>query len=181
MSIDATLTIPIAQPQALLRALRSDHAGETGAVAIYQGILAVSSNADVRNFASRHLASERQHLELMNQVLAPEARSSLLPLWRVAGYLTGLLPALVGPAAVYRTIEAVETFVDAHYSSQIRYLRHRYPDTRLLQLLEACRADEVAHREDARARIGAPGVIGRLWTALVGAGSKIGVFFASRI
>jgi len=117
----------------------------------------------------------------MNQVLAPETRSSLLPLWRVAGYLTGLLPALVGPAAVYRTIEAVETFVDDHYSSQIRYLRHRYPDTRLLQLLEACRANEVAHREDARARIGAPGVIGRLWTALVGAGSKIGVFFASRI
>ncbi|MDH3537139.1 MAG: demethoxyubiquinone hydroxylase family protein [Gammaproteobacteria bacterium] len=144
-------------------------------------MLAASSDAEVRNFASRHLASERQHLELMNQVLAPETRSSLLPLWRVAGYLTGLLTVLVGAAAVYRTIEAVETFVDGHYSSQIAYLQHRCPDTRLLQLLEACRADEIAHREDARARIGAPSAIGRLWTELVGAGSRIGVFFASRI
>jgi demethoxyubiquinone hydroxylase (CLK1/Coq7/Cat5 family) len=36
-------------------------------------------------------------------------------LWRVAGWLTGALPALFGRAAVLRTIDAVETFVEGHY------------------------------------------------------------------
>ena len=42
-------------PLELAREMRSNHAGETGAVWIYRGILAVSSNAKVRTFALHHL------------------------------------------------------------------------------------------------------------------------------
>ncbi len=46
----------------LIGDLRSDHAGETGAVAIYLGILAVSHNPQIRQFAREHQATEREHL-----------------------------------------------------------------------------------------------------------------------
>ena len=181
MSLQSTLLASFSFPAELIRALRSDHAGETGAVAIYRGILAVSRDAEVRAFAAEHLVTESRHLDLIEQVVAPELRSRLLPLWRLAGFVTGALPALFGARAVYRTIEAVETFVDDHYARQIEFLHNHFPDARLQQLLQACREDEIKHRDDARARIGAAGLAGRLWTVLVGAGSAVGVFFASRI
>lgn len=181
MSIQSSLLHSFAFPRKLIHALRSDHAGETGAVAIYEGILAVTRDDEVRRFAHAHIASERRHLRLIEQVVAPDLRSRLLPLWRVAGFVTGALPALLGAAAVYRTVEAVETFVDGHYTAQIEYLRDYYPDARLCQLLEACRADEIAHRDEASARLGKPGLPGRVWSALIVAGSRAGVFLASRI
>ena len=83
--------------------LRSDHAGETGAVWIYRGLLAVSRDAGVREFAKRHLATEQGHLDKVEAVLPWPQRSRLLPGWRVAGFMTGALPALLGPRAVYAT------------------------------------------------------------------------------
>ena len=110
---------PAANSPALIADLRTDHAGETGAVMIYRGILAITRDAGVRHFAQAHLATETEHLAKIEPLLAPRQRSRLLPLWRIAGWLTGALPACIGPRAVYATIEAVETFVDQHYAEQI--------------------------------------------------------------
>ena len=99
--------------------LRSDHAGELGAVWIYRGVLAFSSDPGVREFATRHGATEQSHLDKIEAVLPWFQRSRLLIGWRIAGFLTGALPALFGPRAVYGTIAAVETFVDKHYQHQI--------------------------------------------------------------
>ena len=46
--------------KALAGDLRSDQAGETGAVWIYRGLLAVSRDAGVREFAQRHLVTEKK-------------------------------------------------------------------------------------------------------------------------
>ena len=102
--------------------LRTDHAGETGAVWIYHGILSVSRNPIVREFAQRHLKTEKRHLYEIGSVLKRTRRSRLLPVWRIAGFITGAVPALIGSRWVFYTIEAVETFVDAHYELQIRRL-----------------------------------------------------------
>ena len=106
-------------PSWLRRELRSDHAGEYGAVMIYRGILAISRDAQARQFAERHLVTEARHLELMEEIVPPANRTRLLPLWHVMGWLTGALPALFGREAIFATIEAVETFVDHHYAQQI--------------------------------------------------------------
>ncbi len=161
--------------------LRSDHAGETGAVAIYLGILAVSRDPKVRQFAQEHLASEREHLARMGELLPPGQRSVLLPLWRVAGWLTGFLPALVGPHAVYATIDAVETFVDHHYEEQVRKLPAHGPGAALKALLLACQADEVNHRDEARAARTGAGKLIRAWQWLVGTGSALAVKAARRV
>ena len=73
----------------LERELRSDHAGETGAVWIYRGVIAARPELILRQFCLRHLETEKRHLEKMNMLLEPKSRSALLPLWRAAGFLTG--------------------------------------------------------------------------------------------
>jgi ubiquinone biosynthesis monooxygenase Coq7 len=169
-------------PAWLIADLRSDHAGETGAVWIYRGILAVSRDPELRAFAERHKQTEQGHLDLLEAVLVPADRSRLLPLWRVAGFFTGLLPALFGPRAVYATIAAVESFVDHHYQDQLDRLDEAGIAPALRALLAKCQEDEVHHRDEARHAAGPPpGALLRAWGWLVGAGSKAAVAAARRV
>ncbi len=169
-------------PRELAGDLRSDQAGETGAVWIYRGLLAVSRDAGVRSFAQRHLVTEQSHLDSINAVLPWSQRSRLLPGWRVAGFLTGALPALFGPRAVYATIEAVETYVDHHYQHQVDKLQGRSEHADLLALLLKCQQDECEHRDEAAALQGQPaGSLLNLWCLLVGKGSAVAVELARRV
>lgn len=173
----------------LLRELRSDHAGETGAVQIYRGIHWVArwrQDAELQAFAQRHGAAEAEHLRLIEGWLPPAQRSRLLLPWRVAGWLTGALPALAGKRAVYATIAAVETFVDRHYQQQIDHLQVYGGPQGLLPLLVRCQAEEQHHRDEAAALATPPSGAGqpwalRLWCALVGSGSAAAVVLARRV
>ena len=166
-------------PSWLVADLRSDHAGELGAVMIYTGILAVSRDRAVREFAREHLRTEQQHLELMESVLPPSLRSKAQLPWRAAGWLIGALPSLIGKHWVYATIEAVETFVDEHYGEQIDRLKFEASNDSLRKMLEACRADEIAHMRDAAARRrGTPSLAMALWLKTVQWGSKAAVVVA---
>ncbi len=175
-------TPPSALPAAVVADLRTDHAGEVGAVQIYRGILAVARDGELRAFAARHLATEVLHLRRIRHWLPSSARSRLLPLWRVAGWVTGAMPALLGPRAVFVTVAAVERFVDRHYAVQIERLS-AYPELGALrETLAACRRDEIAHRDEALAHLHAqPGAFARAWTAVVGKGSELAVAASRRL
>ena len=169
-------------PRWLQQELRSDHAGEFGAVMIYRGILAVSRDTSVREFADSHLRTEQKHLALMEEVVPPAGRTRLLPLWRLMGWLTGALPALFGRQAVFATIEAVETFVDHHYQQQIVRLTPEGEHGPLRQVLVDCQADEVSHRDEAASlALSKRTVLLRLWCAVVGSGSAAAVVAAKRV
>lgn len=169
-------------PHWLRQELRSDHAGEYGAVMIYRGILAMSRDAQARQFAERHLMTEERHLELMEEIVPVAHRTRLLPLWHVMGWLTGALPALFGRKAIFATIEAVETFVDHHYAQQIVRLGSAGEEGVLRQTLLDCQADEVSHRDEA-AELGSQhrNPLLHFWCAIVGAGSAAAVVAAKRI
>ncbi|MCX7062322.1 MAG: demethoxyubiquinone hydroxylase family protein [Gammaproteobacteria bacterium] len=184
--------VAAALPRALQRELRTDHAGETGAVMIYRGVLAVARDPELRAFARHHLDTEQRHLGLIETVVPKRSRSALLPLWRLSGWLTGALPACFGPRAVYATIEAVETFVDRHYAAQIEQIdRHLAqapssaeagPLQQLRPLLVGCQADEVAHRDDAGSRWDhRPGALLKGWLWLVSQGSAQAVLLCRYI
>ena len=177
-------------PRHILRELRTDHAGESGAVMIYRGILAVTRDTKLRAFAQHHLAVETQHLAAMNDLLPTRRRSWLLPLWRLSGWLTGTLPALVSPRATYATIEAVETFVDHHYGAQVGLLDAAIQSAmetndpqQTLALMQQIRSsviqfqtEEVMHRDDAHSHWdGQPSLLLRGWCAVVEHGSAIAV------
>ena len=164
-------------PDSVLADLRTDHAGETGAVFIYLGILQFTRNPALRVFAEHHLATEQLHLRYIESWLPKAQYSYLLPLWRLAGFMTGALPALVGPRAVYVTIQAVETFVNQHYDDQVRALASMPALVKLRKVLLECQDDEVAHRDQAAAALEQKktGLLLQFWSVLVGAGSRAAV------
>ena len=166
------------------RELRSDHAGETGAVYIYKGIIAVATlmkDHELISFAKNHGATEAEHLQLIESVLQKKYQSRLLGPWRLAGWLTGALPALFGRKAVYATIAAVETFVELHYQQQIDYLQKTGGHEQLLKLLIRCQADEIEHKNEAKSKTltSLPFIL-KIWCAMVGAGSEAAVVLARR-
>ena len=170
---DVQTFLQTALPAAVVADLRTDQAGEAGAVRIYEGVLAITRDLALRAFALRHLATEKSHLQHIEAWLPRAHHSRLLPIWRAAGWMTGALPALLGPRAVYCTIEAVETFVDLHYAQQIAHLASHPELASLRQTLMDCQGDELAHRiEAAAARGAAPGALLRAWAWLVGVGSR---------
>src|SRR5579862_8934086 len=129
--------------------IRVDHAGEYGAVRIYEGQLAVLKNrasADV----IRHMAEQEQrHLKSFDRLIN-ERRvrpTALEPLWRVAGFALGAATALMGEKAAFACTAAVEEAIDEHYASQIEALGDS--DPALKQTVTDFRADEAAHRQTA--------------------------------
>lgn len=169
-------------PADMVAELRTDHAGEAGAVAVYKGMLWASRNAKVRELALHHIHTEQQHLESMNGLLPPLKRSWLLPLWKVAGFVVGALPALCGPKAVFATVVAIETFVVNHYQQQINTLAGRPGDALLRQLLLECQQDEREHLEEGHLRQLEPqGWLLRGWCQAIHVGSHVGVVLARRI
>ena len=166
----------------LSRELRSDHAGEAGAVAIYGGILAVTRSDEVRNFATRHLQTERRHLRFFDDFLPDRLRSRLLPVWRAAGWTLGAAAALAGPRGVYRTIAAVEAFVETHYGQQISKMGATPELAPLTSILRGFCDEEVEHHDDAAGRLPQPpGTLGSLWTRFVAFSSALGVVVARRV
>lgn len=177
---DGTATEPL--PKWLVGELRSDHAGETGAVWIYRGILSVSQDHALRRFSLRHMHSESRHVTVLEGILRRRQRSLFLPLWRIAGWITGALPALFSPNAVHATIDTVETFVDHHYQAQIDALDELGTHREIRDILERCRLDEVEHRDEARTlHAGRLGIATRVWCRLVEKGSIAACALARRM
>ncbi len=163
--------------------LRSDHAGEVGAVYIYRGILSIAKDPALVEFSKRHLETEKEHLRKIEEVLPASKRSKLVGTWKVAGYLLGFLPSLLGPRIVFATIEAVESFVEDHYEEQLKYLRAQDdPDQALINLLQSCQDDEIEHKnESAIKKRSTPGFLLNFWMKIVGWGSSSAVKVAKII
>ena len=167
------------KPQWLIADLRSDHAGETGAIWIYRGILSVTREKTLKAFAKDHLATEISHLNKIERFLNKKNRSMLVPLWRLLGFFTGALPALFGPRAVFATISAVESFVVLHYQSQIHRLENENSHPHIRSVLQLCCDDEAEHESEATSLLShQPGTLLITWCRLVSVGSKIAVNLA---
>lgn len=167
------------KPQWLTADLRSDHAGETGAIWIYQGILLTASEDAVKEFAKNHLTTELSHLEKIESFLDKKDRSVLIPLWKILGFLTGALPSIFGSRAVFATISAVESFVVRHYQSQIHRLQNENIHPVICSALQTCCNDEAKHESEATSLLlSQPGSLLCMWCRLVSAGSKIAVKLA---
>lgn len=157
-----------------IRDLRSDHAGETGAVWIYLGVLRIARDPDVLCFARQHLEAERRHLGFFQCWLPKKHHSMMTPVWKLSGFLLGLVAALLGKKMLFLTISAVESFVVEHYQKQLDYLEQEgNPAERtLIDFLIEFQADEAHHREDAITRIKEGTKATGIWIWLVENGSR---------
>lgn len=144
--------------------------------------MSTKEESECEAFCDEHMRAESVHLALMEAALGPTQRTRLVPLWRLAGFHLGFIPALLlGPSGLYATVEPVESFVVEHYSSQIGPLEDLGSAPALSAALRVCCEDEVHHRDDASARCVLPSSPARdAWSAVVRWGS-IGAAHAARL
>jgi ubiquinone biosynthesis monooxygenase Coq7 len=163
--------------------IRVDHAGEYGAVRIYEGQLAVlkrRKSASVETI--QHMADQEQrHLKTFDR-LVNERRvrpTALEPVWRVAGFALGAVTAAMGEKAAFACTAAVEEVIDEHYASQVAALKDK--DPALKTMVEDFRAEEAAHREEAlkQGAEQAPGY--KLLSETIKAGCRIAIKLSERI
>ena len=165
----------------LERIVRVDHAGEYGAVRIYEGQLAVlgnSSKADV----IRHMAKqEREHLDKFNELIgARRVRpTALMPVWHAAGFALGAATALMGERAAMACTAAVEEVIDEHYAKQAAALGD--DEAELRETIEKFREDELEHRDTAIAHEAeeTPGY--EALAAVIKKGSKLAIWLSERV
>jgi ubiquinone biosynthesis monooxygenase Coq7 len=163
------------------RMLRVDHAGECGAIRIYQGQLAVLGHTASAETIRHMEAQEAVHKDAFDRMMA-ERRvrpTALMPLWDVAGYALGAATALMGEKAAMACTAAVEEVIDEHYRQQSEQLTQTDPS--LKATIDQFRADEIAHRDTALAH-GAEQTPGyAALTGLIKAGCRLAIKLSERV
>ncbi|CAK9001336.1 unnamed protein product [Durusdinium trenchii] len=169
---EATLDIILQSkpwPSWLRQEMRSNWAGETGAVAIYRGcqsalpsVACRAKRHELQKFVEEHVASEEAHLRAMEFLVSQPGERSWMPATAFGWALGYLSTKARGEHGMYVTTRAVESFVEEHYGDQIARLEAELRAglaqpteayTALLEVLRGACADEVAHKEDAAKRI----------------------------
>jgi ubiquinone biosynthesis monooxygenase Coq7 len=162
--------------------LRVDQAGEYGATRIYAGQLAVlRPNCPEAKLIARMAAQEQRHLKRFDQLIA-ERRvrpTALQPLWNVAGFALGAATALMSEKAALACTDAIETEIDRHYGEQLEQLGDDDPE--LAADIAEFRAEEVEHRDTARAAGAADAVAYPLLNAAIRAGCRMAIGLSKRI
>ena len=135
------------------RMVRVDHAGEYGAVRIYEGQLAVLGRTPDGTLLRHMAAQERNHLATFEHIMVEKrARpTALLPLWHLAGFALGAGTALLGREAAMACTVAVEDVIDGHYAGQIDELDADADGTEthgeLKEVFDRFRAEEAEHHD----------------------------------
>ena len=165
------------------RMIRVDHAGEYGAVRIYEGQLSVLGKSAIAPVIEHMAEQERRHLDAFDK-LVPERRvrpAALLPLWHAAGFALGAGTALLGEKAAMACTVAVEEVIDEHYAAQIAKLDAEGGEEDLRDTLETFRQEEVEHKETAfeNGAGEAPGY--EVLTGAIKAGSRLAIWLSTRI
>jgi ubiquinone biosynthesis monooxygenase Coq7 len=126
-------------------------------------------------------AQEERHLKRFNTLMGQRRvrPTALQPVWNVAGFALGAGTALLSEKAALACTDAVETEIDRHYGSQLAQLGGDDPE--LAADITSFQADELEHRDSARAAgaTNAPGY--PLLTAAIRAGCRVAIGLSKRI
>ena len=108
--------------------IRVDHAGERGAIKIYEGqLLALNTfvkNDDLKKKIEEMKVHEKEHCEFFeNEIKRRNIQpTKLLPLWDLLGVGLGFGTTLLGKKAAMLCTASVEEVIDEHYLNQINHL-----------------------------------------------------------
>jgi ubiquinone biosynthesis monooxygenase Coq7 len=165
--------------------LRVDHAGEYGAVRIYQGQRAIFEGlphkAETAALVAGMEAGEAQHLATFDRLLAERrVRPTLLaPFWNAAGFALGAATALMGEKAAMACTEAVEDVIEKHYAAQAEELGEDEPG--LATTIRQFREDEIGHKTTAETH-GAHEAAGYpVLSAMIKAGCRLAIRIAEKV
>ena len=106
--------------------IRVDHAGERGAIKIYEGQLlalnTIKQDEHLKNIIQEMKEQEKEHLEYFETEIQKRKikPTYLLPLWDVIGVSLGFGTALLGKKAAMLCTASVEEVIESHYENQLK-------------------------------------------------------------
>ena len=130
--------------------IRVDHAGERGAIKIYEGQLlalkTIKKNENLKNIIEKMKEHEKEHLDYFEKEIEKRKikPTNFLPLWDVMGVALGFGTVLLGKKATMLCTASVEEVIENHYQSQLKKLGN--DEKNLKNKIEKFMNDEINHK-----------------------------------
>ena len=165
--------------------IRVDHAGERGAVKIYEGqLLALNTfvkDENLKKTIEEMKIHEKEHCEFFETEIKKRKikPTKFLPLWDLLGVGLGFGSTLLGKKAAMLCTASVEEVIDEHYQNQINQLGS---DEKILKdKIIKFREDELHHKDiaynEGATKKGAYFIIDKI----IKTGSKIAINISEKI
>ena len=131
--------------------IRVDHAGERGAIKIYEGqLLALKTfmkNDKLKNQIEEMKKHEKEHAEFFDKEIKKRniKPTKFLPLWDLLGVGLGFGSTILGTKAAMLCTASVEEVIDEHYQNQINRIED--DEKELKKKIVKFREDELHHKD----------------------------------
>ena len=165
--------------------IRVDHAGERGAIKIYEGqLLALNTfvkNENLKKTIEKMKNHEKEHLDFFNKEIKKRniKPTKLLPLWDLLGVGLGFGSAIIGKKATMLCTASVEEVIDEHYQNQINELDS---DEKVLkEKIKKFRDDELHHRDIAYEQGASKKGLYAILDKIIKTGSKVAINISEKI
>jgi len=130
--------------------IRVDHAGERGAIKIYEGQLlalkTIKQDKSLKDKIEEMKEQEKEHLEYFEKEIQKRKikPTYFLPLWDLMGVTLGFGTAILGKKAAMLCTASVEEVIEDHYEDQLKKLSN--DEMELKSKIEKFRSDEIKHK-----------------------------------
>ena len=165
--------------------IRVDHAGERGAVKIYEGqLLALNTlvkNESLKKTIEEMKVHEMEHCQFFeNEIRKRNIKpTKFLPLWDLLGVGLGFGSTLLGKKAAMLCTASVEEVIDKHYQDQINQLESDEND--LKSKIIKFREDELHHKDIAYEQGASKKGLYSIMDKIIKTGSKIAINISEKI
>ena len=165
--------------------IRVDHAGERGAIKIYEGqLLALNTfvkDDSLKKKIEEMKIHEKEHCdyfenEIKKRKIEP---TKFLPLWDILGVGLGFGSTILGKKATMLCTASVEEVIDEHYSNQIKELEN--DEKKLKNKIIKFREDELHHRDIAYEEGATKKGMYSILDKIIKTGSKIAINISEKI
>ena len=165
--------------------IRVDHAGERGAVKIYEGqLLALNTlvkDESLKKTIEEMKVHEEEHCEFFeNEIKRRNIKpTKFLPLWDLLGIGLGFGSTLLGKKATMLCTASVEEVIDEHYQNQINQLDSK--EKNLKKKIIKFRKEELNHKDIAYNKGATKRGLYSIIDKVIKTGSKIAISISEKI
>ena len=165
--------------------IRVDHAGERGAVKIYEGqLLALNTlvkDDNLKKTIEEMKVHEKEHCDFFENEIKKRkiTPTKLLPLWDLLGVGLGFGSTILGKKAAMLCTASVEEVIDEHYLNQIKQLGSDEKD--LKNKIIKFREDELHHKDIAYEEGATKKGFYSILDKIIKTGSKIAINISEKI
>jgi len=165
--------------------IRVDHAGERGAVKIYEGqLLALNTiikNENLKKIIEEMKTHEKEHCDFFEKEIKKRniKPTKFLPLWDLLGVGLGFGSTILGNKAAMLCTASVEEVIDKHYQNQINQLGS--DEKELKKKIIKFREDELHHKDIAYEKGATKKGLYSIMDKIIKTGSKIAINISEKI